>query len=153
MWENPVTTESEFRLIMSIHRHMFHILSSFHSIVNLSFGNSSLKSREIRDVQSRTANIFATMSFFCQRPRQDSPDGEAAILVWRCKSAMFIPLWRDSVASPVKQTKITRILSNLLPSALLCQKLLRTPSGDYCENYKQYLQYFLLTVTLHWFTT
>lgn len=39
----------------------------------LNLGNSSLKSLCIRGVHSRTAIILATMSFFCQRPRQDSP--------------------------------------------------------------------------------
>lgn len=58
-----------------------HIIPHVYTITNLSFGNSSLKSRETRDVQSRTASIFATMSFFCQRPRHESPDGDVAILV------------------------------------------------------------------------
>lgn len=66
----------------------------------LSFGNSSLKSLDIRGVQSRTANILATISFFCQRPLQVSPLGDTAIRVCRARSAMLIPLCLDRVASP-----------------------------------------------------
>lgn len=66
----------------------------------LSLGNSSLKSLETRALQSRTERIFATMSFFCQRPLHVSPDGDEAIWIWRCRSLIFMPLWRERVASP-----------------------------------------------------
>lgn len=63
------------------------------------FGNSSLKSREMRALQSRTDRIFATMSFFCQRPRHVSPDGAMANFVCNSKSRILMPLYRESVAS------------------------------------------------------
>ena len=63
------------------------------------FGNSSLKSRDIRDVQFLRARILATISFFCHLPRQVSPLGELAILVCRDKSAMLIPRCLDRVGS------------------------------------------------------
>lgn len=59
---------------------------------NLNLGNSSLKSRDIRGVHSLIARIFATISFFCQRPRHVSPLGLNAIRVCKDKSAILIPL-------------------------------------------------------------
>lgn len=46
-----------------------------------SLGNSSLKSLETRGVISRMVKIFAIISFFCQRPRQVSPEGLIDTLV------------------------------------------------------------------------
>lgn len=65
----------------------------------LSFGNSSLKSREMRGVISRKVKIFATMSLFCQRPLQVSPDGLIDTFVCNWRSSMLMPLKRDRVAS------------------------------------------------------
>jgi len=71
----------------------------------LSFGNSSLKSLEMRVVHSRTFNILATISLFCHRPLQVSPLGVLARCMWRDKSAILIPLYLERVASPGKYYK------------------------------------------------
>lgn len=91
-------------------------------------GNSSLKSRDARALQSRTDKIFATISLFCQRPRHDSPDGEIASLRWSVKSWMLMPLKRDKVASFVRVLvdqlwSLNEILRNSWPvsTANLCR--------------------------------
>nr|CAD7442935.1 unnamed protein product [Timema bartmani] len=80
----------------------------FESQQNL-FGNSSLKSREILEVQSLIASIFATTSFFCQRPRQVSPEGVVAIFVCRDRKEQELYFQRIHCKSERKNFNIFKI--------------------------------------------
>lgn len=66
----------------------------------LSFGNSSLKSRDILGVHSRRTRIFATISFPCHRPFQVWLEGDSDNCCVKERSFTLIPLCRDNVASP-----------------------------------------------------